>query len=303
MYIGTKSLTRPHASLGIKAMIKSSLQKAMSNDFIKQTARKLVPVSLHSPARQLRALITRRSTPRFQTWNYNLWPVLQCDIAYNQFGGYCVPLSSRQRIASQVVLWGDVFEPLTIEFIVKHIKDGDVIHAGAFFGDFLPALSRACTNSCSIWAFEPEPENYRCAAVTILINDLKNVNLVNAGLGEATGVGELVIRDDNGTALGELSHIRKHSGQKLLNATPVKIVAIDDVIAKDRKITVLHLDVEGYEQQALTGALGTIRRHRPILILESLPSQEWFIKNLEPLGYRIDQKIEHNTLLVSTSIG
>ena len=282
-------------------MIKLSLQKAMSNDFIKQTARKLVPVSLHSPARQLRALITRRSTPRFQAWRYDLWPVLQCNIAYNKFGGYCVPLSSRQRIASQVVLWGDVFEPRTIDFIVKHVNDGDVIHAGAFFGDFLPALSRACANSCKIWAFEPEPENYRCAAITILINDLKNVNLVNAGLGETTGVGELVTRDDNGSALGELSHIRQHSGPKPLNSTPVKIVAIDDVIAKDRKITVLHLDVEGYEQQALTGALETIRRHRPLLILETLPSQQWFVENLEPLGYRIDQKIEHNTLLVSTS--
>ena len=283
-------------------MIKSSLQKAMNNDFIKQTAKKLVPVSLHSPARQLRALITRRSTPRFQAWYYDLWPVLQCDIAYNEFGGYCVPLSSRQRIASQVVLWGDVFEPHTIDFIVKHVNDGDVIHAGTFFGDFLPALSRACANSCQIWAFEPEPENYRCAAITILINDLKNVNLINAGLGETTGVGELVTRDDNGTALGELSYICQHSGPKAPNATPIKIVAIDDVIAKDRKITVLHLDVEGYEQQALTGALATIRRHRPFLILETLPSQQWIVENLEPLGYRIVQQIEHNTLLVSTSI-
>jgi FkbM family methyltransferase len=127
-------------------------------------------------------------------------------------------------------------------------------------------------------------------------------DLVNAGLGETTGVGELVTRDDNGTALGGLSYIRQHSGPKPLKATPVKIVAIDNVIAKDRKIAVLHLDVEGYEQQALTGALATIRRHRPFLILETLPSQQWLVENLEPLGYRIDQQIEHNTLLVSTSI-
>jgi FkbM family methyltransferase len=266
---------------------------------VERLAKSIIPASLHPLAGRLRFKLAPRSTPRFRAWRYKEWPVLQCDIAYNVLGGYCMPLSSRHRYAAQVVFRGDVYEPDTIDFIVQNAKDGDVIHAGAFFGDFLPALSRGCARSSKIWAFEPNHENYRCSLITILINDLQNVNLVNAGLGEITGVGTLVTQDEKGKSLGELSYIQQHSGPKPLEALTVNIVAIDEVIPVDRKITVLHLDVEGYEQQALTGALATIRRNCPFLILETMPSEEWFIKNLKPLGYRIDRVIQpHNTLLV-----
>jgi hypothetical protein len=115
------------------------------------------------------------------------------------------------------------------------------------------------------------------------------------------GVATLVTHDEKGRSLGELSYIQSRSSSKPLEAMTVKIVAIDEVIPADRKISVLHLDVEGYEQQALTGALATIRRNRPFLILETMPSDEWFARNLKPLGYRVDRVIPpHNTLLVPT---
>jgi FkbM family methyltransferase len=194
-----------------------------------------------------------------------------------------------------------VIEQNTIDFIVEHVQDGDVIHAGTCFGDFLPALSRA--GSGKIWAFEPNPENYRCAMITILINDLQNVNLMNAGLGETRRIAKIVTCHEDGTSLGELSHIQRHSDPEGLRAVTVQIVELDDVIAEDRKITIIHLDVEGYEQQALTGGLATIRRCRPFLILETLPSQQWYAENLKPLGYHVEGQIDHNTLLAPTAVG
>src|SRR4051812_13219941 len=119
----------------------------MGNGVVK-LAKKIIPVPLHPLANRFRRLATRRSRPRFRAWHYESWPVLQCEIAYNMLGGYCMPLSSRRRIAAQEVLRGYVYEAETIDFIVKNVKDGDIIHAGAFFGDFLPALSRACAASC-----------------------------------------------------------------------------------------------------------------------------------------------------------
>ena len=270
----------------------------MSSSIFFRLAKAIIPSSFHPALGRLRLKFAPRSTPRFRTWRYKDWPVLECDIAYNKLGGYCVPISSRHRYAAQVVLRGNAYEPDTIDFIVQNAKDGDVIHAGAFFGDFLPALSRGCAPLCKVWAFEPDPENYRCALTTILINDLRNISLVNAGLGEASGIGKLVTHDDSGKSLGELGHIQPQSSLQASDTETVKIVTIDETISSDRKISVLHLDVEGYEEQALK----TIRRSRPLLVLEDVPSEAWLTKHLKPLDYRIDRRIHHNTLLVPAAI-
>ena len=95
--------------------------------------------------------MTYRKRPRFTTMEYNSHSVLQCCIAYNKYGGYCVPLSSLHRPAAQRILSGDVYEPNTIEFLISNCSDGDIVHAGAYFGDFLPALSRSCAPNAKIW--------------------------------------------------------------------------------------------------------------------------------------------------------
>ena len=106
-------------------------------------------------------------------------------IAYNKFGGYCLPLDSIQRPALQATLRGIVWEEQTVEFMRKNSRGGDIIHAGTYFGDFLPGLSQACDKGAVIWAFEPNPQNHRCAEITCLINGLLNVNLHNVGLGQS----------------------------------------------------------------------------------------------------------------------
>lgn len=265
-------------------------------------AKKIVPDRWHPLAQRIR-LAVHRTTPRYRAWRYEKWPVLQCQIVYNKLGGYCMPHSSADRVASQLLLRGHVYEPDTIEYIARHAKSGDVIHAGAFFGDFLPAISRACAPSCKIWAFEPDPENYRCALITILINDLRNVRLINAALGEKGGTCSLVTSDADGRALGELSYVAADQGSSpdRGNTVTTQIVSIDEVVPHDSVISVLHLDIEGYETNALAGALATIRRNRPLIIVETLPPTEWLAEFLFPLGYRIDGHLhKQNTVLVPT---
>jgi hypothetical protein len=62
-------------------------------------------------------------------------------------------------------------------------------------------------------------------------------------------------------------------------------VRLDDVLPQGADISVLQLDVEGYEGPALKGALATITRCRPTLILETVP-RAFMDSHLSPLGYR-----------------
>lgn len=224
--------------------------------------------------------------------------VLRCVTAYNTYGAYCVPSSSAHRPAAKMILAGEVYEPLTIEFIRSHCGDGDLVHAGAYFGDFLPALSRAAAPDATVWSFEPNIENFRCAEITLALNAIQNVALTHAALGERSGVATMATRDASGRSLGGGSMIvETGSGRPGSEAVPV--VALDDVVPADRRVTLVHFDLETYEQKALEGSLGTIARSRPILVLESVPSAEWIDANLHPLGYTTrTEKIHTNTVFM-----
>jgi FkbM family methyltransferase len=266
---------------------------------MKNTIKKMLPASVIGLASTVIRKSHHRNYPSVSRYTGSHDAVLQCCISYNQFGAYCVPLSSRHRPAAQKIFSGEVWEPKTIEFMSKHCRGGDIVHAGTYFGDFIPALSRACGAEAKVWAFEPNPENYRCASVTIMINGLRNVELANAGLGSQKGWLSMMVSDESGRALGGASRlIAVENGSQNGQLAKVEIVKIDDVVPANRNIAILQLDVEGFEQAALSGAIATIKRCKPILILENLPEAGWLAENILQLGYKAVEKVHENTVLM-----
>ena len=78
---------------------------------------------------------------------------------------------------------------------------------------------------------------------------------------------------------------------------------MDDAIAQDRHVSIIQLDVEFHELEVLRGALATISRCRPILILETVPDDPWFADNILALGYRQDRMLHANTVFVAEPVG
>lgn len=235
----------------------------------------------------------------------------QCDslkgvkyfISENRYGSYCVPASSSHRIAARKILANEVYEPKTIEFMMSNCGDGDIVHAGTYFGDFLPALSKSCGEKSKVWAFEPNPENYRCAKITIQINDISNVVLSNAGLGARKGSVRMRTTDSAGRSLGGSSYIDDKNRNDIPGLVSVEIVTVDEMLGKDRPVSIIQLDVEGFEKEALSGALKTIGRYYPIIILETRPNStlfesDWFSDNVLKLGYKMKKHIHGNKVFV-----
>jgi FkbM family methyltransferase len=217
------------------------------------------------------------------------------NIGRNEHGTYCVPISSRHRPAARAILTGEVWEPDTIEFLKASCAGGDIVHAGAYFGDFLPALSQACAGT--VWGFEPNPENYACALETARINGLGNVVLANAALGERPGAVTMVTEDRARQSLGGASRVAGEGDVLRGQEIQVRVVTVDDVVPPDRLVSIVQLDVEGFEAFALRGAILTVRRWRPILVLETLPEDEWFSENVLDLGYRVEGTVHENRIL------
>jgi len=178
---------------------------------------------------------------------------------------------------------------------------GDIVHAGTYFGDFLAALSKGCAPNSKVWAFEPNPENYRCAKITLEINNISNVVLTNAGLGAKQDKLLMKTADTNGRSLGGASQIIDKESDEGNGIETIQIVTVDDTVGSYRAVTIIQLDVEGHEKEALTGALKTIHRCLPIIILEvwsdsTLLSSDWFSENILSLGYRKINDIHGNSV-------
>jgi len=223
-------------------------------------------------------------------------------IAQNTYGQFVVPTSSRHRPAARKILSGEIYEPETIDFIRNNCKDGDVIHAGTYFGDFLPGISAKLHSQAILWAFEPNAENYECAGRTIAINNLTNVKLFNVALGSKESKGYLLVENEYGKSLGGASMVIDEFQE--YKSIEIKIVRIDDIIPKNRSISIIHLDVEGYEKETIIGAMQTIRKNKPILILEDnkgIINSKWFTANVLEIGYNVFGIIHGNTVLLPTS--
>lgn len=229
-------------------------------------------------------LVPTTSTPRASG-------VLDCCIAYNEYGGYAVPRSSIRRPTAQRIMSGLVWEPEVLALIGSRCGDGDIVHAGAYFGDFLPFLASACHGT--VFAFEPNPENFRCAQITIGLNDLKNVRLIESGLGAGTSSASFRTRDREGVALGGGSTIAA-DGDLEIAMTSI------DAVCGDRNVTIVQLDVEGHEGPALQGARETIDRTNPLIIIEAIPGLPADFVSEQLPGYRETARIDKNIVLERT---
>jgi FkbM family methyltransferase len=172
--------------------------------------------------------------------------------AKNKYGTYVIPEEISYTYTAQTIINGDIHEPTTIEFIQS--VGGNVVHAGAGFGDFLPAL-RNCNR---VFTFEPNPLMYKCTLQTIMLNNLTNVSLYKQALGESNCKSSLKNIDESGLEMGPRSEIGE--------GIRIDMIKLDDFIVE--KIDLIHLDLEGYEFEALKGAKELIKRDKPLIVLE-----------------------------------
>lgn len=145
-------------------------------------------------------------------------------------------------------------DPTVLAKVCPLVHSGaTVIDGGAAIGDWTLPLADACGQDGIVIAYEPNPIQFRCLAHNT--GGRHNIRCHNAALGSVKGFCEMVENENAGA-----SHIvEKGSGH-------IRIDVIDDLELS--RCDLIKLDIEGYELFALQGAINTIKRCRPILIVE-----------------------------------
>lgn len=205
-------------------------------------------------------------------------PDFEFAISTNEYGFYCVPSTYARREAPRMLSKGEVYEAATVALIRRVIeRGGDVVSGGAFIGDFFPGLSDALTDGAEIHSFEPNPYTRAATQYTIALNELDRINLHTCAVGAEPGEVSLQVENARGVAMAGTSKIVDGDIQGV--TIPVDIAPLDDLIAKERSVSLIHLDVEGYEVPALAGAGRILEANAPYLVLEA--GKQWMRRQIE----------------------
>ena len=148
--------------------------------------------------------------------------------------------------------WTNV-ELYTVDSIIESLKNKrTIIHAGGNVGAYTLKFANSFD---TVYVFEPDVTNFKCLCLNTA--DRKNVFQFRAALGNRAT--QVSITNDNPENCGTFRI--KEDGN-------IPVVTIDSL--RLTEVDCIHLDIEGYEMNALLGAENTIRAYRPLIVVEWL---------------------------------
>jgi FkbM family methyltransferase len=182
--------------------------------------------------------------------------------------------------------WLGSYELDKQRLFVEHVRRGDVIYdIGANVGVYTLLSSVLVGDAGHVYAFEPSPQNLDFLRAHVARNRLSNVTVIEQAVGAAVGTVKFT------SNRGLMGRIDDHGD------ITVPVTSIDAFVAAGhRPPTLMKIDVEGAEADALIGAERTLRTHRPTLFLATHSFLATHlhevhgrcVRFLQEIGYRVE---------------
>lgn len=139
-------------------------------------------------------------------------------------------------------------------FYKKFLRTGDtVVDAGANIGMATLLCARLLGGSGAVYSFEPHKRTFRHLTENIKLNNLKNVTAFNVGLSNKK---EKVFFTDE--YVTDINHV------DVAGSTSVLLGTLDEELKSVNDITLLKIDVEGYELFTLEGGVETLTKTKAV---------------------------------------
>ncbi|WP_179351908.1 FkbM family methyltransferase [Winogradskyella vidalii] len=147
--------------------------------------------------------------------------------------------------------------------VLKHKKGGNVIEVGANIGtETLSFCDVAKKYKTKVFAFEPLPSNLDSIIRNKTENNLDNLELFNCLVSNEPGRASFNVPIGNNSGSGFITDSKNNN-----NIQEFDVVTLDGKLKKEL-VSLICVDVEGFEYQVLQGGEGIIKRDSPVLILE-----------------------------------
>lgn len=154
-------------------------------------------------------------------------------------------------------------EKRILEGFIQELKASDVVYdVGAHIGLYTIFLAQKVGNAGRVIAFEPDETVAFNLEKSIAHNKLENVVLIKKALGNSRGMATLY----QGETIGNTSLVKTY--EKTVGENQVPVITADELVLENNLPipTLVKMDIEGYEYDALLGMQETLR-HRDCRIL------------------------------------
>lgn len=184
-------------------------------------------------------------------------------------------------IGRNLDLYGEWGEP-ELQLLEMFLTMGDVVlDIGANIGTHTIFFAQQVAPSGFVWAFEPQRLAFQMLCGNVALNGLPNVYAHQLALGDKRGTITVPTLDPR-TAynFGGLRLGSAETGEQ------VGLLTVDELDLS--KCSLIKIDVEGFEEKVLHGAMQTIRKFQPVLFVENhtIPESGTIIRFVQEQGYR-----------------
>ncbi len=185
------------------------------------------------------------------------------------------------------------YEAAVLRALRENLRPGAAaFDVGAHVGVITVLLARWVGAAGRVCAFEPAPETRRALLAHLELNGVADrVRVVASAISDATGTAQLYMVGSSPENTLSPGHHRLPTAR----AIPVAVTTVDAFCEGEGIVpNLIKIDIEGFELHALRGAAATLKRHRPLVVVEVHP-MNWPELGIDPqdaarlladLGYR-----------------
>jgi len=188
--------------------------------------------------------------------------------------GMVVSCDLFDHVQRQIYYWG-VYEPVESWIFTNLVKPGHVvIDAGANVGQYSMLASTLVKPDGAVHAFEPAQINRLKMAMNLVRNRVANVRLNDLALWDLPEelLMSLDLADQKQRNFGAFAASKKSAVDEPLTVLSNSVAAIrlDDYVQEQglTAVNVIKMDIEGSETRALNGARATLKKYRPLILME-----------------------------------
>ena len=156
-----------------------------------------------------------------------------------------------------------VWEPQTTKLLLHFSKNaGNVIIAGAYFGDQAIPVAHNIRDTGLCHTFEPNKNNSDLIIENARLNNLDNILINNFALWNKSNEKLIFEGEDALASTVEASGSAAHV---------LHTITIDDYVSGNKvsKVDLLMIDVEGSEIKVLQGAVEMLKKDKPVVVFET----------------------------------